>query len=126
MDPQYAEEARRIWKTYVPPRGQADTVQGELLRAVEKLRDEAYRNGNVNWDEHHERLLAYLHEKLTGSGLFDAETSRQLIADMDLLADFEHPLVDDEPFDRVTVRVIDWCRTHPDPIPHEHDSNLRR
>jgi hypothetical protein len=29
-------------------RGLADTVQGELLRAVEKLRDEAQRNGNVN------------------------------------------------------------------------------
>nr|WP_176573403.1 hypothetical protein [Nonomuraea pusilla] len=45
MDAQYAEETRRIWKTYVPLRGQADTVQGELLRAVEKLRDEAQSNG---------------------------------------------------------------------------------
>lgn len=45
----YQQEARSLWQTSVPPRGQAATVQGELLRAVEKLRDEARRNGNLNW-----------------------------------------------------------------------------
>ncbi|MEU8207386.1 hypothetical protein [Streptosporangium sp. NPDC049046] len=120
MDPQYAADARHIWKTYVPRRGQADTVQGELLRAVEKLRDEAQRNGNVNWGEHFEQLLAYLCEKLTASGLFDAETLKELSADLDRLADFERPLTDDEPFDRITYRVVDWYRAHPEPVPHEH------
>jgi hypothetical protein len=43
------EEAKKIWQTYVPKSGQSASVQGELLRAVEKLRDEAIRNGNVNW-----------------------------------------------------------------------------
>jgi len=32
------EVASWIWHTLVPPRGQATTVQGELLLAVEKLR----------------------------------------------------------------------------------------
>lgn len=44
------EEAKAIWHMFVPKSGQADRVQGELLRAVEKLRDEATRNGNINWD----------------------------------------------------------------------------
>ncbi|MFE4720577.1 hypothetical protein ACFRLW_29995, partial [Streptomyces sp. NPDC056728] len=56
----YADEAGRIWRTYVPKRGQADTVQGELIRAVEKLRDEAVRNGNINWDDGFERLVLFL------------------------------------------------------------------
>ena len=30
----YFEEAKRLWHTYVPKSGQADTVQGELIRAV--------------------------------------------------------------------------------------------
>ncbi|MEU6787586.1 hypothetical protein ABZ912_51070 [Nonomuraea angiospora] len=126
MDAEYAADARRIWQTYVPLRGQADTIQGELLRAVEKLRDEAQRNGNVNWDEHHERLLAYLREKLIASGLFDTATLADLSVDLGYLADFEHPLVDDAPFDRVTYRVVDWCRAHPEPVRHEHDPHLRR
>ena len=53
-DDEYRELGRFIWQTYVPKRGQAATVQGELLRANEKLRDESQRNGNINWDEGHE------------------------------------------------------------------------
>lgn len=56
----YFDEATEIWRRFVPPKGQADTVQGELLRAVEKLRDEATRNGNGNWDDGFEQLLSYL------------------------------------------------------------------
>ncbi|MCC5575482.1 hypothetical protein IMZ11_07480 [Microtetraspora sp. AC03309] len=126
MDPHYLADARHIWTTYVPRRGQADTVQGELLRAVEKLRDEAQRNGNVNWDEHHERLLAYLRTRLTASRLFDTATSAMLVVDLDRVADYQHPLTEDAPFDRVACRVVDWYRAHPEPVPHEQDPHLQR
>ncbi len=46
---EYLEIGRFIWSNYVPKSGQSETVQGELLRAIEKLRDEAHRNGNINW-----------------------------------------------------------------------------
>ncbi|GAA3412494.1 hypothetical protein [Streptosporangium vulgare] len=52
----YFEETGHIWRTLVPKFGQASTVQGELLCADEKLRDETTRNGNINWDGGHERL----------------------------------------------------------------------
>lgn len=55
----YFEEAKAIWDRHVPRVGQSKTVEGEMLRAVEKLRDEAVRNGNGNWDEGFETLLAY-------------------------------------------------------------------
>jgi hypothetical protein len=35
----YFDEAKTLWKTYVPPKDPAETVQGELIRAVEKLRE---------------------------------------------------------------------------------------
>ncbi|MFD3274338.1 hypothetical protein ACE3MS_30040 [Paenibacillus dendritiformis] len=47
----YFNEAKYLWQTYVPKQGQAETVQGELIRAIEKLRGEAQRNGNINWDK---------------------------------------------------------------------------
>ena len=53
----YPEEARSLWRTSIRCIGQADTVQGELLRAVEKLPDEAQRNGNLNWGGGHEALV---------------------------------------------------------------------
>jgi hypothetical protein len=67
----YSQETRSLWRTSVPRRGQAATVQGEPLRAVEKLRDEAQRNGNINWDSSYETLIAYLRDNLLGSALFD-------------------------------------------------------
>ena len=47
----YFHECKEIWKNYVPKEGQAENLQGELLREIEKLRYEAQDNGNRNWDE---------------------------------------------------------------------------
>jgi len=58
------EEARELWRTYVPARGQAVTVQGELIRAVEKLCDEAQHNGNVNWSDDQAILVNYVRDTL--------------------------------------------------------------
>src|SRR5438874_700823 len=54
---------RWVWRNLVPKSNQSGYVQGELLRAVEKLCWEAQGNGNANWDADFERLVAFL--KLT-------------------------------------------------------------
>ena len=64
------EVASWIWHNLVPPRGQASTVQGELLRAVEKLRWEAQENGNINWDEGFLILLSFLETQFLGHAGF--------------------------------------------------------
>ena len=46
----WQEEYGRLWDDLVPGRGQALTVQGELVRCIGRLTDEAYRNGNQNWE----------------------------------------------------------------------------
>ena len=69
---EYLEKGKFIWQNFVPKSGQAETVQGELLRAIEKLRDEAHRNGNANFNKNcHEILVEYLREKLTDKKIFD-------------------------------------------------------
>ena len=47
------DDFRRLWKELVPVEGQADCLQGELLRAVVTLRDESCCNGNLNFGERH-------------------------------------------------------------------------
>lgn len=37
-------------------------------------------------------------------------------------ADFER--AEDSPFDRLTDRLVQWCRQHPEPIAHPHDPHL--
>ena len=64
----YLEELKQIWKNLVPEEGQADNLQGELLRQVEKLRYEAQNNGNINWDSNFEFFCEFLQSSLCGSG----------------------------------------------------------
>jgi hypothetical protein len=95
----YLEEARSLWQTSVPASGQAATVQGELLRAVAKLRDEAQRNGNLNWGSGQEVFIAYLREKLLGSALFGQTAAQEIEADLDKLGRFESPETSEPPYD---------------------------
>jgi len=122
----YAEEAKHLWQTYVPKSGQADTVRGELIRAVEKLRDEARRNGNINWDRGHEILCSFIRDTLCDSGVFDKVAVAEIKSDVARLEDYEHPHCDENLYDRLTDRIVEWSQKHPDPIPHEHNPDLRR
>ncbi len=122
----HAAEAHVLWQTLVPPRGQAATVQGELIRAIEKLRDEAQRNGNVNWDEGHVILAEYVRDTLLPSGLFDEPATEEIERDVARVLDADHPETSDNPFDRLTDRVVEWVRAHPDPVPHTHNPDLHR
>jgi hypothetical protein len=122
---EYFEEARLLWLRYVPARGQADTVQGELVRAVEKLRGEAQRNGNVNWRADHVVLARYIRDQLIGSGIFTGAAASEIEQDVGRLLDFEHPETSDETYDRLSDRIVQWSRAHPDPVPRVHDPALR-
>lgn len=71
---QYFDECKYIWKNYVPQAGQADNLQGELLREIEKIRCEAQDNGNINWDDDYSYFCDFISGKLTEQPVF-SETS---------------------------------------------------
>lgn len=120
------EMLRAIWKTQVPSSGQSSTVQGELLRAIAKLEDEATRNGNVNWDEGHVRLLSYVRQRLLAPDMFDHKRRSALGRDLDLVANEDQPVTDDDLWDRLHEAVGDWCAVHPEPLPRDVDPDLHR
>lgn len=122
----YAEQAKHIWQTYVPATGQADTVQGELLRAIEKLRDEAQRNGNLNWDEHFVLLCHFVQTTLQGSQELDDTTKAAVQSDISRLLNSEHPYTEDDLYDRLTEAAMEWCLAHPEPVPHPQNPALKR
>lgn len=113
-----------LWRTSVPRRGQAATVPGELLRAVEKLRDEAQRNGNLNWGSGYETLIAYLRDRLLGSALFDQTAAQEIETDLHRLSQFKYPETSNAPYDRLANRVIEWCHAQPKPVPHTRNPDL--
>jgi hypothetical protein len=121
----HLEEAKDIWRQFVPKSGQADTVQGELLRAVEKLRDEAMRNGNGNWDRGFDLLLSYLRERLLDPKVFAPAAIEITAQTLDRLANFEQPYLDDDLYDKLGDRVVEYYN-HYGSQPHRHNRELRR
>jgi len=72
---------------------------------VEKLRDEAQRNGNINWDTGHEIFIGYLRRHLLSAPLFDETARREIETDLGRLSAFEYPETSDAPYDRLSDRV---------------------
>ena len=107
---QYFNEAARIWRECVPKSGQADTIEGELLRAVEKLRDEAIRNGNTNWDAGFEILLSFLESKLLDKTVCPEATLAVTRATLVRLRDFDRPCLDDDQYDQLSDRVVEYLK----------------
>ena len=118
-------EAKEIWQKFVPKSGQADTVQGEMLRAVEKLRDEARRNGNRNWDRGFEIFLTYLSEKLSDSNAFDVSTREQTQSILHRLQNFQDPYLQDDFYDELGDRVVEYYKHYGSQL-HQKNSSLKR
>ena len=111
--------------TKVPPDGQADTTEGELLRAVEKLRWEAQGNGNINWDEGFEILIRFLRTHLLDAAIYPDDVLKATRAILDRLSRPGLAVVEDEPYDELGDRVVEWHR-HNGSRPHLRNPKLYR
>lgn len=99
---QHPEIAAKIWKELVPPSGQSNTVQGELIRAIEKLRDEARRNGNSNYSKGHKQMAQFVVKTLINSKLFDAEIGAKIKLEGSKLMKSSWPCIDEDVYDFLT------------------------
>lgn len=128
----YDEEYEELWRRLVPEHGQASSVQGELIRVIGRLASEFYRNGNANWDAGFRAFTNFLYRHLRDGSVFDEVTIRRIeddLAEIRRYGEEEEELSYEEgedAFDRVTDRVVEWCRCHPEPIPRAIDPGLRR
>ncbi len=119
-----------IWEHLVPQVGQANTLQGEIIRAIELLSWEAQNNSNLNWDDSFDALIAMLMEAFLGQSPiahFLTDKDKELIsADLVRLSCFilpteldsrvyvdELPYINDDLYDRLTGYLIKFCRQHP-------------
>jgi hypothetical protein len=122
---QYFDEAKKIWEMFVPQDGQAETVQGELLRAIGKLRHEAIRNGNQNWDGGFEILLEYLEVRLLDPSVYEPTIVSATRAVLARLRNYEDPCLEDDLYDELADRVVEYFRFHGSQ-PHSNNPQLRR
>lgn len=129
-DDRVAGEFRRLHDELVPAKGQARTVQGELVRAIAKLTDEYFKEGNANWDAHYRSLVRFLRGHLLDAETFDRKTRHKIEADLDTIVALAGPSpadeLDEDAFARLQGHVVKWVRKHPRPQPKARDPKLKR
>lgn len=122
------EIAKEMWRLYVPKDGQADTVQGELLRSVEKLRWEAQKNGNINWDDSFVLFCDYIENVLTTSNVFNFLTKRKIRKRLNSLRNWEffNLKIEDEFYNEIVDWIAEWYLSNKEPITHKKDPRQYR
>jgi Ankyrin repeats (many copies) len=113
----YPEVVYKIWQEMVPREGPAPTVQGELLRSVEKLREEAQQHANAHYRKTHKRMAVFLRDTLIGSGIFDKAEKDRIRSEAGRLMKAGKPVVDDQLYDHLVDQVCVFYTKHPAPIP---------
>lgn len=137
MNDDYWELAERL----VPEHGAADTVQGELVRAVLRLTAECTRNGCGNWGDYFEALAEFAADKFS-DGTLETTLAERAQSILERLRDYGRGAGDpefgplnrpvtladeervyrglcndmDEPLEEAAVQ---WCRRHPTLIPFQ-------
>ena len=128
----YEQEYERLWTQLVPLSGQANTVQGELVRAIGKLASEYTRNGNANWDRGFRMLTNYLWKYLRDQKAFSLLTIAEIERDIQEIRGMgngSRPLNyqdGEDAFDRISDRVVEWCRYNSELIAKPGNSALKR
>jgi hypothetical protein len=113
-------EHERLWKLLVPPRGEAPTLQGELIRCTGKLADEAYSNGNINWGPRFETMCRFLGDRLADKTVFTAEEVLSLREAIGLIRR-EHDTPDvsgaGSTYYRLSEAAVRFCHARPELVP---------
>lgn len=74
-----------LWKKLVPTEGVANSLQGELTRAIGRLQSEYFRNGMMNWGDgggHYEAFTEFVHDNLKGEPTFTKLVKKMIDADV--------------------------------------------
>lgn len=146
----YLDECKYIWKNYVPKSGQSEVLQGELLRALEKLRYEACNNGNCNWDGDFKYFCGFIKDNLTVRDIYSEEEKAKIIlitdyfrecgeysgkvydenvSDEEFEDDFDVSRIaytEDNLYDFIADMIGKLWNNDPQPIPYEKNDNIKR
>jgi hypothetical protein len=129
---QYSREWHYYWNRYVAEKGQAGTVQGEVLRVTHRLAAMYSNSGGGNWMEDPDTYDAYadLVVAVLCDGMLEGsktEFARKTVTELRRYChdmDETSPRPDYSDVDRLTDLAVEWCRLHPRPIHREPDPRM--
>jgi len=108
-------------------RDKQNTGQGELIRILEKLDNEIRGNAKANWDDQFVLLANSLRDSLIASKIFPKDVEDEIRNDISSLTRNEDELfMNDDIYNRLTRRIVEWYWRHKEPIKHVKNPKLKR
>lgn len=129
-----SEKVSGLWEELVPKEGDAETIQGEMVRAIGRIQGDYYRNGFGNWYSYYYDLSQSLAAHLADEATFKPFTANVIQSDIRALhscglrcmysGDLERTFLDsindmEEVFLRIDTAIAVWCERHPELIPYK-------
>jgi hypothetical protein len=113
----WQQTIQRLAKELVPPSGEAETLQGELVRCINNLSDEATRNGWMNWDVGDKESIEVLRRYLPDSKVFSEAVQEKIHAALDKICYAGEKGADEGEFGYDQIKFIarhvaEWCNFH--------------
>lgn len=106
----------------VPETGAAASLQGEILRSVDRLAGEERRNGNLNWSNGYSQFVSFLRETLLDPHAFDEARRSDLSAQLDTIEGHANDPADiqriDGAFASLICAAVDYHARHPSLTPY--------
>ena len=109
----YPEIALKIWTELIPKTGTPNTVHGELLQAVEKLRDQAQHNANTKNRRYQKKTARFIRDTLIASNLFDTAEVERIRSGTGRLMKASRPYTSDDIYDHLVDQVCVYYKQKP-------------
>lgn len=101
----FPEIVEHIRENMIPVRGEADTIEGEMLRGLDILKDEAQRNGNGNYSKTHKEFAEFILKTLSEAPSIDKAEKVKIGKAVKKLMDAKSPYLDDDVYDYLTDQI---------------------
>ena len=107
---QHPATARKIWRESEAARTQGarptpsaagPSLAGQMLHAVETLRDEAQQHGNAGYGRPHKKMAVFVRDTLVKSGIFDKATIDRIRSATASLMKASKPYLPDDVYDQL-------------------------
>ena len=109
----WKKQFQEFWNSLVPKRGEAETIQGEIIRIVGKVGREILDNGGVNWNKDFSKMLQEL-LKYFSNGISLSE------GDIDTVTNAKKQLsggaFNEEAIEKLEEMAVKWVLANPTPI----------
>jgi len=126
-----------LWKKLVPKKGEAETIQGEMVRALGRMEGDYFRNGFGNWYPTFYDFSQFLIANLIDESTFKPFTLSVLRADIRTIVfsgntaavgeDLEGTITTcwggigtEDAMNRIAAAIVVWCERNPKLIPYKH------